>query len=74
VSTQGKPLRVIAAFGYYNVGDIIYPTGVYRDQLKWQKLCVEVEREDVAVETATVAPAEVAAVRTAPRRRRKRRT
>jgi hypothetical protein len=71
MSTQGKPLRVIAAFGNYNVGDIIYPTGIYRDQLKNQRLCTELERDEGdLVECATVGPDECAVTRAAPKRKR----
>lgn len=74
MSITGKPLRVIAAFEYYNVGDIIYPTGLFRDQLKNQKLCEEVRRDEgETVEVATVAPEERAVTRTAPTVRRRRR-
>ena len=74
MSAEGKPLRVIAAFGYYSVGDVIYPTGMYREQLIQQKLCEAVQRDEgEGVECATVAPAECAATRMAPKGRRRRR-
>ena len=75
MSITGKPLRVIAAFQYYSVGDIIYPTGIYRDQLKNWKLCEEVERDEGdAVEVATIAPEERAVTRVATGVRRRRRS
>lgn len=70
------PLRIKVAFGYYNTNDVITPTGVYYDWLVNQGFCEPVKREEgESVETATVAPAECAATRVAPkvvkRRRRK---
>lgn len=71
-----KPLRVILAYGHYNVGDVIHPTGLFREQLIRQHLCEEVEREEGdAVECATVAPDECAVMRTsiAPSKKKRRR-
>lgn len=72
---HSKPMRVLKRFGYYSVGDIIYPMGLVRDRLRVSGVCEDVVPEEVAVETATVSPAECTATRTAPpqgRRRRRR--
>ncbi len=72
MSAEGKPLKVIAGFGYYSPGEIIYPTGMYREQLIQQKLCAEIKRDEgEAVECATVEPAECAATRMAPKARKR---
>lgn len=70
-----RPLRVIAGYGPYNVGDILTEvTGLDRERLINMKLCEEVERDEgQAVECATVAPEECAVTRTAVPSKRKRR-
>lgn len=63
--------KVIVAFGTYRVGDIIEPTGVYRDSLKARKLIEIVEdRTAPLVECAVAVEPETAAA-PAPKRRKR---
>lgn len=66
-----RPLKVIAAYSHYAVGDIVYPTGLLRGDLIRKKLCAEIERDEgELVETATVVPEERAVTRMEPKRGR----
>ena len=72
MKTKRRALRVIAAYSTYNIGDVVEPTGLLREQLIRQKLCEEIPEEfkrdeGEKIETATVAPAECAATRVAPK-------
>lgn len=74
MSAQGKPLRVVRAFEGYRVGDIIYPTGLFRGELIRRGLCEAVVRDEgETVEVATVVPEERAVTRGAPKGRARRR-
>jgi hypothetical protein len=69
-----SPCRVISAFNRYSVGDLVYPTGVFRDYLINRKLIELVPPAQPAapapeVETAAVEITETATVPSAARRR-----
>jgi hypothetical protein len=69
-----RACRVRVAFGSYRVGDVIYPTGVYRDQLRARGL-IEIEAAPVVEAAPAEETAEAVAAETAVRRRgRPRRT
>lgn len=56
-----KPYRVILAYGTYSVGDVVYPTGLLRDQLLRAGL-IEPIQEPIAEEPAEAPVPEAAAV------------
>ena len=58
-----KAFRVIRVYGFYKLGDIIYPTGIMRDNLVTGGWAEPVEQpEPRAVETALREPAVETAV------------
>jgi len=67
------PLKFVVAFGFYNPGDIVEPTGVYYDWLVDQGYCepvVQAEPTDVECAALDVSDTEKAVVHKPVKRKR----
>ena len=65
-----KRCKVIKAYGYYNVGDEIWPPGVLRDELLACEFIEVVEDDQPQTERAMAGPTETGLRETKPKRKR----